>query len=56
MQTSMEELGCKRSISWKWVCKGGVLFPFAKNLMSFRGLKLHSELLEDVNLIIQNFL
>jgi hypothetical protein len=52
----MEELGCKHLISWKWVCKGGVVFPFVKNLMPFRGLELHSKLLEDVNLIIQNFL
>jgi len=28
--TSMEELGCKRSISWKWGCRGDVPHPFTK--------------------------
>jgi hypothetical protein len=32
-----------------------VLLPFAKNLVSFRGLELHKELLKGVNPTIQNY-
>jgi len=52
--TSMEELGCKHLISWKEGCRGDVPLPFAKNHMSFGGLELHGEFLEDVNLILAN--
>jgi hypothetical protein len=46
--TSMEQMGCKRLILWKWGCREDIPLPFVKkNLMLFRGLKLLNELLED---------
>jgi hypothetical protein len=39
----------------KWGCKGVILLLFAKNIIPFRGLKLHNEFLEGVNPIIQNY-
>ena len=51
---SMEELGCKHPISWKWGCRGDVALSFAKNHMSFEGLELQNELLKCANLIIVN--
>jgi hypothetical protein len=51
---SMEELGCKRPISWKWGCRGDVALSFARNPMSFGGLELQNKLLKCANLIIVN--
>jgi len=46
----MKELRCKCPISWKWDCRGDILFLFVKILMSFRSLELHDKLLESVSL------
>jgi hypothetical protein len=54
LETSIEELGCKRPISWKWGYKGDVLLPFVKTLMPFRVLKFNNKLLESANSNIQN--
>jgi len=50
----MEEVGCKRPISWKWSVEGMFFFHFQKSLVPFGCLELHNELIECANPIIQN--